>query len=555
MTYNSDNLNITGATYSAVVPNIYDIYKEKKDPELFEKVVQDLILHKYADDDFKEVIELIDKRDVRLAIMSLIDKETTGDMNISWAEMKAYVDSGLSKMDHVKDVIKIINKFVKDGKTEKKKFGEVMTDISLVREMLDTLPKDVWSNPNLKWLDPCNGCGTFPFVIIYKLMKGLEEWEKDDEKRYKHIVENMIYTCELQSRNVFLWLCGVDPYDEYTTNTYWGSFLDEDFDKHMKEVWKVDKFDICLGNPPYNENNSNNNEKIYFKFINKSYKIIYDLSNLLYVLPDDSISYIVNKEGYYIKIINSNKIIDRFFKGIGTKIVFFLSIKSKNIGYTEFIDENETKKIKLSNDDLVLMNIRDTIIINNIKNKSNLRFKYNNAKFKGNNYRIRFSNIKKTKFTLRGIDLVCVDKKLLHMNNLKEDVNINSIYKYKVIDHSVDRIEYLSNSNFDNDKKRLCINSIGNMKCLYDENGEYLLTDNIIYIEVDNKNQADKIEMIINSNLLKYMQKVITHNTKNKFKVLNYFPKINLDEIEKEEDLFKVLEIEKEDIDYIISVL
>ena len=84
----------------------------------------------------------------------------------------------------------------------------------------------------MKWLDPANGAGTFPLVVIYKLMKGLSEWEPNIEKRYKHIVENMIYTCELQSRNVFLWLCGVDPKDKYITNTYWGSFLDKDFDFH-----------------------------------------------------------------------------------------------------------------------------------------------------------------------------------------------------------------------------------------------------------------------------------------------------------------------------------
>ena len=87
-------------------------------------------------------------------------------------------------------------------------------------------------------------------------MKDVEGFE-DTEIRYKHIVENMIYTCELQSRNVFLWLCGVDPKDEYTTNSYWGSFLDDGFDFHMKNVWDVDKFDIIIGNPPYQDNNKN----------------------------------------------------------------------------------------------------------------------------------------------------------------------------------------------------------------------------------------------------------------------------------------------------------
>lgn len=283
-----NKIDFSGTTYSVVDPNIYEVYKQTGDGELFEKLVSDLILNKYSDDpDINKYINSLGKKDQRLAIMSLIDKETKGDSNLLWSEMKSYVESAIDKTEHIKDVVRIINKFVKDGTVEKKKHGEVMTPITLVREMLDTLPKEVWSNPNLKWLDPANGAGTFPFVIIYKLMNGLKDWEPDTEKRYKHIVENMIYVCELQSRNVFLWLCGVDPKDEYTTNTYWGSFLEEGFDKHMREVWKVDKFDIVVGNPPYQEmdgtgGNGSSAKPIYNLFIDKLSLIS---ENILFIIP------------------------------------------------------------------------------------------------------------------------------------------------------------------------------------------------------------------------------------------------------------------------------
>lgn len=245
----SSTNKIIGNTYSTVNPDIYSQFKNDNDAEVFEKLVLDLMLNKYSDD--KELTDYIlslprDKK--RMAVLSLID----GD-NVLWSKMNSFVNGCADKFEHIKDVIKIINQFVKDGEVERKKYGEVMTPITLVREMLDTLPKEVWSNPNLKWLDPANGAGTFPFVVVYKLMVGLKDWQPNVELRYKHIVENMIYTCELQSRNVFLWLCGIDPKDEYTTNTYWGSFLDEGFDFHMKNVWSVEKFDIVIGNPPYQE--------------------------------------------------------------------------------------------------------------------------------------------------------------------------------------------------------------------------------------------------------------------------------------------------------------
>lgn len=38
--------------------------------------------------------------------------------------------------------------------------------IILVNEMLDKLPKDIWKNKNLKWLDPATGMGNHKFYII-----------------------------------------------------------------------------------------------------------------------------------------------------------------------------------------------------------------------------------------------------------------------------------------------------------------------------------------------------------------------------------------------------
>ena len=268
----SKSVNNIGSTFSSTNPSIYSQFKKDQDGEVFESVVFDLMLNKYSDDiELTDYILGLPNDKKRMALLSLIDGDTA-----LWSKMNSYVNECSDKFAHIKDVIKIMSKFVKDGEVERKKFGEVMTPISLVREMLNTLPKEVWSNPDLKWLDPANGAGTFPYVVIYMLMNGLSEWEPNVEKRYKHIVENMIYTCELQSRNVFLWLCGVDPKNEYTTNSYWGSFLDNDFDFHMKNVWMIDKFDIVIGNPPYQEHKEGftKTKPIWNLFVDKSLSII-----------------------------------------------------------------------------------------------------------------------------------------------------------------------------------------------------------------------------------------------------------------------------------------
>ena len=42
--------------------------------------------------------------------------------------------------------------------------------------MFDHIPKDVWKDPNLKWLDFANGIGNFPVIAYYKLFDSLKSW-------------------------------------------------------------------------------------------------------------------------------------------------------------------------------------------------------------------------------------------------------------------------------------------------------------------------------------------------------------------------------------------
>ena len=246
----------------------YDEYKLNKNPIIFEEIV-DMLMLDYFDDKFKSKIKNMPRHKKRLMILALLDK----DRNL-FMKAKALFEDNYPKLKHIKDLITILREYVRVGEVEKKKFGEVMTPLELVKDMLHTLPEKVWTNPNFKWLDPCNGTGPFLSTVVYKLMQGLKKWEPDEEKRYKHIVENMIYSCELQPKNMFLWITLMDPYDEYSMNVYTGSFLDGGFDKHMKEVWGLEKFDIIVGNPPYNDDSNNKGNTLWDKFIPKSFDIL-----------------------------------------------------------------------------------------------------------------------------------------------------------------------------------------------------------------------------------------------------------------------------------------
>ena len=223
---------------------------------LYESIIQDMIVDG-IDGMTPEIKKLIQNAPVekrRSMILTILEENNVEHRLLCNRIHKTVETENYSEMNHIKDVVGMLREYVKVSKTEVKEFGEVMTPITLVEEMLDTLPYEVWTNPNLKWLDPCNGVGTFFSVVIERLMKGLESFEPNEKLRYKHIVENMIYACELQAKNLFLYLYAFDPKDEYAMNVYCGSYLDEGFDKHMEtwDYWGIEKFDVIVMNPPYN---------------------------------------------------------------------------------------------------------------------------------------------------------------------------------------------------------------------------------------------------------------------------------------------------------------
>ena len=256
---------------------------------IYENLIQEMIVDGIFDT-IPEAKELIQNTPIekRKSVVLDILKENNAEHKLWYDRIHQTISiDDYSEMNRIKDVVAIIGDYIKVAKTEVKTKGEVMTPISLVEEMMDTLPSEVWSNPNLKWLDPCNGVGTFFSVVIERLMKGLESFEPNKKLRYKHIVENMIYVCELQAKNLFLYLYAVDPKDEYDLNVYCGSYLDEGFDNHMK-FCGVDKFNVIIMNPPYQtiKNGSIKSKPLWDKFVIKTISQLFEGGFLVAVHPD-----------------------------------------------------------------------------------------------------------------------------------------------------------------------------------------------------------------------------------------------------------------------------
>ena len=250
--------------------------------------------------DIKENPELLDtfddqcliwwnKKDLIDLIKDIVSKyfdKNSNTYNIS-VQFKMSLQS---LIDNPKELLELINDCLKPKEIEKKENGEVFTPMILINEMLDKLPIEVWNNKNLKWLDPATGMGNFPIAVYLRLMEGLKDEIKDEKERKKHILENMLYMCELNKKNVLVCNQIFDINNEYQLNLYEGDTLEF----NPFETFKVKQFDIILGNPPYNKGGirshtgkqlGEKNETIWTKFIEKGFKWLKQDGYLVYINP------------------------------------------------------------------------------------------------------------------------------------------------------------------------------------------------------------------------------------------------------------------------------
>jgi site-specific DNA-methyltransferase (adenine-specific) len=534
-----------GSTYSTAH---YDHYKENGDINYFEEVVDAMILDgiEGMNESFRNAIMSLDRDKKRMTILSLLDK----DLNL-FKRIKALTDKNINKMDHIKDIILMLREYVKVSDVEKKKFGEVMTPLELIKEMLATLPEEVWSNPNLKWLDPANGTGPYPIMVIYKLMKGLEEWEPDSEKRYKHIVENMIYVCELQPKNMFLYMCAIDPFDSYKLNIYTGSFLEKGFDFHMKEVWGIDKFDLVIGNPPYNTdaNGDFQTSDLYDKFVINSMSIsdyILMITPARWMNKNDKSEFRKTIVKFGIEKLIFDKNIN-FFENtnISGGITYFL-LKNEFKGDTIFNNKEVNLKKQLDNVGFLMdgnTDILNSILLklskyeklDNFNSQGYFGLKTNHQLIQDNGLKVYFSdrNGRRLKLEHDGNSYYTfVD------SNIITDVR-NKISKYKVITPSAYGYKTKDGDFY---------HRLG--KTFISQPNE-ICTESYVFFDFNSELECNNFIKYLNTNLVKYLisiKKIKQHVTS---KIFELVPKISFEFEINNEYLYKLFELSESEIEFL----
>jgi len=126
---------------------------------------------------------------------------------------------------------------------------EVFTPPQLANEILEHLPKEIWHDKNARFLDPFCKSGVFLREITKRLLVGLKEEIPDQQKRLNHILQNQAFgiaitelTALLSRRSVY---CSKTANGRYSVSD---SFTDEQGNIRFKTVehtWESGRCSFC----------------------------------------------------------------------------------------------------------------------------------------------------------------------------------------------------------------------------------------------------------------------------------------------------------------------
>lgn len=226
------------------------------------------------------------------------------------------------------------NEYTQDLKVNiknKLNYGEIHTDFKVIEKMFNLIPEKHFLNLNLRWLDPGCGFGYFSMILFKKLNETLKKALPDSEIRKKHIIENMIFMIEIN-----------EEYKNYLRDMFGDSanIISNDFLTYESKK----KFDIVLGNPPFNFQGmkkvptnlklkkKKDGKTIWGDFIKKAVSLLNLNGLLLFIVPSiwmkpdrfKLYDYITQYKLHYIHCF-SNTEMNKLFRGEAqTPSCFFL---------------------------------------------------------------------------------------------------------------------------------------------------------------------------------------------------------------------------------------
>lgn len=444
-------------------------------------------------------------------------------------------------VDMLEGYINLINDYLKPSTTEKRLLAEVFTPLDGpggVREQLSLLEDDWWTEPSRKILDCSAGIGNYPVVIVEKLMKGLETWESDPEKRLKHILENMLYMVELQPKNMFILLMLLDPDNKYKLNIYRGDYLKCD----VKNEFDIDKFDLITSNPPYQTNDGGGNgssaKPIYNLFVEKSMN---ESENIIMITPSRWFSGGKGLDKYRKMMLNRKDI--KNINHFDDACVIFGNNVSITGGVSYFLIDKSYNGLVLFDGENIDLSKRDVVISNNIINSildkiSNKKLKYfSESVLPRNPFNIssNYSN-----WCENGVNILTKDG--IKIANTKDVIDkFNILNKYKLLVSKADGNAFKT--------KRY----ITNYKIA--EPGVATIETYLVCGTFDNKKDAEIVGEYLLTKFARFLlsQRMSgQNNSKDKF---SYIPVMDFSKHWTDQELYKYFDLSKDEIELIEKII
>lgn len=442
-------------------------------------------------------------------------KETINNVNINDNNIIIQHDIETSSFDELK---KYYDEVLNLDKSTYKSSNDEPTPITCVSEMIEKIPEELWSKDNLKILDPCCGNGNFSLPILFKLMKNFtKEKILSDILSFNDINEQRLDNV----RNVF---CD-DKYKLQITN----------FDFIQTQI--NTKYDLIVANPPYaklleNGKRASKNHNLIKDFIDKALSILKPNGYLLFITPDNWMSYA--DRNILIETLTQLQIVHldihsakKYFKNIGSSFTWYIiqncpaykdisisGVWKKNV-YSGNVKSMKRKYIPLFYNQTVQNILGKTVDNENLK-----------------------------KFDVK-------TSSDLHRYTKSEFISNEetAVYKYKLI-HTPSQTVYASRPHKYQDGYKIFISTTDKYNVFIDNCG---MTQSIVFILCKSEEEAKKYALILQHPLYIFINNICRWGNFNNIRILQSFPIPDIVYTGKEEEIYNYFKITQEEVEYIMT--
>lgn len=184
----------------------------------------------------------------------------------------------------------------------------------LVKQMLDQLPAEVWTSKKSTFLDPAMAGGQF-LVEIERRLRAAGHSDKNISERVWGCETNILRVNYARNNKKLV-----------AKNLFISNFLDYN--------WGTMKFDVILGNPPYQDASKPNSHNLWTKFVETSFDLLRQDGFLAMVTPN------IGRRAPVIDLFQQKKVVfynghnvRQHFPGVGSSFCAWLlqnNEKTKN---------------------------------------------------------------------------------------------------------------------------------------------------------------------------------------------------------------------------------